>query len=77
MTGMCIPQFCSPESLDLNRSPIRVPVRFYDVPFNFYRYPGAPGVSGFTGGANCQLYAYEFLREHWNGPLNLRTQSPT
>ena len=52
-------------------------MRFYDVPFNFYRYPGAPGVSGFTGGANCQLYAYEFLREHWNGPLNLRTQSPT
>ena len=73
MTGMSIPQFCSSEALDLNRSPIRVPARFYDVPFNFDRYPGAAGVSGFTGGANCQLYAYEFLREHGYSISDLRS----
>ena len=26
------------------------------------RYPGAPGVNGLEGGANCQQFAYELLR---------------
>lgn len=75
MIRMSTPQFCSSEALDLSRSPIRVPARFYDVAFNFDRYPGAPGVSGFAGGANCQLYAYEFLREHGYSIGDLRSSN--
>jgi murein DD-endopeptidase / murein LD-carboxypeptidase len=48
--------------LDLAQSPIKIPDRFYEVRYNHERYPGAPGVRGFLGGANCQYYAYEFLR---------------
>lgn len=75
MTGMRISQFCSSEALDLNRSPIRVPARFYDVAFNFDQYPGAPGVRGLTEGANCQLYAYAFLREHGYAIGDLRSSN--
>ena len=49
--------------LDLSRSPIRIPRRFHGVLYHHDRYPGAPGVKGLAGGANCQQYAYEFLRE--------------
>ena len=37
--------------------------RFHQVLYNHERYPGAPGVRGLVGDANCQQYAYEFLRE--------------
>jgi lipoprotein Spr len=47
---------------DLSRSPIKIPKRFYQVRYDPERYPGAPGVQGLTEGANCQQYAYEFLR---------------
>lgn len=67
--------FCSAEALDLRRSPIPVPSRFHGVPFAFDRYPGAPGVSGLTGGANCQQYAYEFLREHGFSIGDLRSSN--
>jgi murein DD-endopeptidase / murein LD-carboxypeptidase len=48
--------------LDLSRSPIKIPEPFYQVLYDHERYPGAPGVRGIFGGANCQQYAYEFLR---------------
>jgi NlpC/P60 family len=48
--------------LDLSRSPIRIPERFQQVLYDPKRYPGAPGVRGVEGGANCQQYAYEFVR---------------
>ena len=47
---------------DLSQSPIKIPECFYQVPYAHERYPGAPGVRGLVGGANCQQYAYEFLR---------------
>lgn len=56
--------YFSKEALDLKRSPILIAPKFHDVPFDFDRYPGAPGVRGLDDGANCQLFAYEFLREH-------------
>jgi murein DD-endopeptidase / murein LD-carboxypeptidase len=48
--------------LDLSRSPIKIPERFQKVLYDEKRYPGAPGVRGVTEGANCQQYAYEFVR---------------
>jgi murein DD-endopeptidase / murein LD-carboxypeptidase len=48
--------------LDLAQSPIKIPDRFCEVRYNYERYPGGPGVHGLIGGANCQQYAYEFLR---------------
>jgi murein DD-endopeptidase / murein LD-carboxypeptidase len=48
--------------LDLSRSPIKIPERFLKVLYDEKRYPGAPGVRGVTQGANCQQYAYEFVR---------------
>jgi hypothetical protein len=47
---------------DLSQSPIKIPERSYQVRYDHKRYPGAPGVRGLVGGANCQQYAYEFLR---------------
>jgi murein DD-endopeptidase / murein LD-carboxypeptidase len=47
---------------DLSRSPIKIPERFQKVLYDEKRYPGAPGVRGVTEGANCQQYAYEFVR---------------
>jgi len=48
---------------ELSQSPIKIPEHFHQVLYNYDRYPGAPGVRGLVGGANCQQYAYEFLRE--------------
>jgi murein DD-endopeptidase / murein LD-carboxypeptidase len=48
--------------LDLSRSPVKIPERFRKVLYDPKHYPGAPGVRGVTGGANCQQYAYEFVR---------------
>jgi murein DD-endopeptidase / murein LD-carboxypeptidase len=50
------------QRLDLSQSPIKIPERFQRVPYNGKRYPGAPGIQGIEGGANCQQYAYEFVR---------------
>lgn len=50
--------------LDLSRSSIAIPVRFRDVGYNADHFPGAPGVTGVAGGANCQQYAYSLLRYH-------------
>ena len=41
---------------------IVIPARFMAVPYEGSRYPGAPGVVGLVGGANCQQFAYELLR---------------
>ncbi|MBV8416228.1 MAG: C40 family peptidase [Verrucomicrobia bacterium] len=48
---------------ELSQSSIKTPERFHQVLYNYDHYPGAPGVRGLVGGANCQQYAYEFLRE--------------
>ena len=52
----------SDQRLDLARSPIKIPERFQRVLYNGKRYPGASGIWGVEGGANCQRYAYEFVR---------------
>jgi len=48
--------------LDLSLSPINIPERFQKVLYDHKRYPGAPGLQGVARGANCQRYAYEFVR---------------
>lgn len=50
--------------LDLSRSPIDIPERFRDVRYNADHFPGAPGIRGVEGGANCQQYAYSILRHY-------------
>jgi murein DD-endopeptidase / murein LD-carboxypeptidase len=57
-----IPSTMSDPRLDLSRSPIKIPKQFQGVPYNGKRYPGAPGIRSAEGGANCQRYAYEFVR---------------
>ena len=47
---------------DLSQSPIKIPAQFYQVRYDGACYPGAPGVRGLEGGANCQQYAYELVR---------------
>jgi murein DD-endopeptidase / murein LD-carboxypeptidase len=58
---------------ELSQSPIKIPERFHQVLYNGNRYPGAPGVRGLVGGANCQQYAYEFLREFGYAIPDLRS----
>ena len=41
---------------------IEIPKRFLAIRYNGDHYPGAPGVNGLIGGANCQHCAYEILR---------------
>lgn len=43
---------------------IEIPPRFWEVVYNGEHFPGAPGVRGLEGGANCQQFAYELLRHH-------------
>ena len=43
-------------------SMLQIPESFMSVPYVGARYPGAPGVKGVEGGANCQQYAYTLLR---------------
>jgi cell wall-associated NlpC family hydrolase len=49
--------------LDLSQAPIKIPERFHEIRYDPERYPGATRVRALVGGANCQQYAYEFLRE--------------
>ena len=39
-----------------------IPKRFLAVKYNGDRFPGVPCASDLTGGANCQVFAYELLR---------------
>jgi hypothetical protein len=41
---------------------IEVPQPFLTVHYDGACYPGAPGLSGLSNGANCQHFAYELLR---------------
>src|SRR5277367_4934850 len=45
---------------DLSRSPITIPPQFWNIAYNYDCSPGA--TVGLAKGANCQQYAYEFLR---------------
>jgi lipoprotein Spr len=45
-------------------SPLPVPPRFHGTAYNGAHYPGAPGVNGLEGGANCQQFAYELIRHY-------------
>ena len=54
-----------PTNLDFSRAPLAIPERFHHVRYNAAHYPGAAGVVGLDGGANCQQFAYELLR-HFN-----------
>jgi murein DD-endopeptidase / murein LD-carboxypeptidase len=59
--------------IDLSLSPIEIPKRFHRVRYDGKCYPGAPGVRGLKGGANCQHYAYEFVRAFGYTIPNLRS----
>lgn len=50
--------------LDPSRSSVPIPAPFCDVKYNGDHFPGAPGVVGVEGGANCQQYAYSILRHY-------------
>lgn len=43
---------------------LTIPAALMTVRYNGARYPGAPGVQGIEGGANCQQFAYTLLRHH-------------
>lgn len=38
-----------------------LPTWYWQVPYVYSRFPGAPGVSDIREGANCQLFAYTVL----------------
>lgn len=58
---------------DLNRSAIAIPDRLRAVRYNAGHFPGAPGVDGVVGGANCQQYAYAVLRHQGFALPDLRS----
>lgn len=43
---------------------VNIPAAFWTVAYDGARYPGASGVKGLAGGANCQQFAYELLRSN-------------
>lgn len=51
----------------------QLPRRFRAVPYVGERHPGAIGVAGVEGGANCQQYAYELSRHDGLDPPELRS----
>jgi hypothetical protein len=62
-----------PTNFDFSLSPLVIPARFHHVWYNAARYPGAAGVVGLDGGANCQLFAYELLRHFSFAPPDYRS----
>ena len=62
-----------PENLDFSLSPLPIPARFHHVRYNGARYPGAEGVVGLDGGANCQQFAYELIRHFGFAPPDHRS----
>ena len=59
--------------LQFSKSPIEIPEHFHRVRYDGKCYPGALGVRGLTVGANCQHYAYEFVRAFGYTIPNLRS----
>ena len=55
------------------RKDLIIPAAFWTVTYNGARFPGAPGVKGLTGGANCQQFAYELLRHNGFAISDLRS----
>ncbi len=49
--------------IPLSASPLPIPAHFHAVRYNGARFPGAPG-RGLEDGANCQRFAYEFVRHY-------------
>jgi lipoprotein Spr len=62
-----------PENLDFSLSPLTIPARFHRVRYNGARYPGAEGVVGLDGGANCQQFACELIRHFGFAPPDYRS----
>jgi hypothetical protein len=62
-----------PANLDFSLSPLSIPERFHHVRYNGARYPGAEGVVGLDGGANCQQFAYELIRHFGFAPPTYRS----
>jgi hypothetical protein len=62
-----------PENLDFSRSPLPIPARFHHVRYTGAHYPGAAGVVGLDGGANCQQFAYELIRHFGFAPPDYRS----
>src|SRR5262249_38702860 len=56
------------ENVDFSLSPLTIPARFRHIRYNGARYPGAEGVVGLDGGANCQQCAYELIRHFGFAP---------
>ncbi|WP_318212365.1 hydrolase [Streptomyces sp. SJL17-1] len=53
-----------------------LPAEFWTVRYEGSRFPGSAAVAarpGLTGGANCQLFAYEVLRHFGLTPPDLRS----
>lgn len=49
---------------DFENCPVAIPMQFRKVPYEADRFPGSDETQGLESGANCQLYAYSFLRHH-------------
>jgi hypothetical protein len=62
-----------PENLGFSRSPLPIPAHFHHVSYNGSCYPGAEGVAGLDGGANCQHFAYELIRHFGFAPPDYRS----
>ena len=67
------PSIREPDNLDLSLSPLVIPARFHHVAYNGARFPGAEGVAGLDGGANCQQFAYELIRHFGFAPPDYRS----
>lgn len=52
------------KNTSLSLSPVFIPEQFQGVPYRGEFYPGAPNLGPLKQGANCQVFAYEFLRYH-------------
>ncbi|MEM6831949.1 MAG: cell wall hydrolase, partial [Bacteroidota bacterium] len=48
---------------------IEIPQYFFETKYNGQHYPGAQGVNGLKGGANCQVFVYQLLIHFGYNPL--------